>query len=316
MEGEKFLHQFTEDEFFIYLMCDMVKQYACGDIKINNMVDYWQFYKKYHKQLNWEYIQKELAAAGILDFSQRLQKLAQIWFGESDDVLTREYDAESDVYDAMESYILTGGKEGREISCKLTELIQESAKLRTKARRKERIKRYRSFTFPDLKYMEKIFPILEDAPFLMPLCWFWRSFLLTLRPVRKKIHRVVYPIKRRMAEIAENIEERHEEKMLKRMDEAVRQVMEESTSSVGQEVHEILDHEGEEPAEQPDILDILSEEISSGEPGISQDQEAQENSSTDSLYRDSAQEDSSSAGMEKEPEREVFGMQDFFMNSR
>ena len=151
MEGEKFLHQFTEDEFFIYLMCDMVKQYACGDIKINNMVDYWQFYKKYHKQLNWEYIQKELAAAGILDFSQRLQKLAQIWFGESDDALTREYDAESDVYDAMESYILTGGKEGREISCKLTELIQESAKLRTKARRKERIKRYRSFTFPDLK---------------------------------------------------------------------------------------------------------------------------------------------------------------------
>ena len=316
MEGEKFLHQFTEDEFFIYLMCDMVKQYACGDIKINNMVDYWQFYKKYHKQLNWEYIQKELAAAGILDFSQRLQKLAQIWFGESDDVLTREYDAESDVYDAMESYILTGGKEGREISCKLTELIQESAKLRTKARRKERIKRYRSFTFPDLKYMEKIFPILEDAPFLMPLCWFWRSFLLTLRPVRKKIHRVVYPIKRRMAEIAENIEERHEEKMLKRMDEAVRQVMEESTSSVGQEVHEILDHEGEEPAEQPDILDILSEEISSGEPGISQDQEAQENSTTDSLYADSALEDSNSAGMEKEPEREVFGMQDFFMNSR
>ena len=316
MEGEKFLHQFTEDEFFIYLMCDMVKQYACGDIKINNMVDYWQFYKKYHKQLNWEYIQKELAAAGILDFSQRLQKLAQIWFGESDAALAREYDAESDVYDAMESYILTGGKEGREISCKLTELIQESAKLRTRARRKERIKRYRSFTFPDLKYMEKIFPILEDAPFLMPLCWFWRSFLLTLRPVRKKIHRVVYPIKRRMAEIAEDIEERHEEKMLKRMDEAVRQVMEESTSSVGQGVHEILDHEGEEPAEQPDILDILSEEISSGEPGISQGQEAQENSTTDSLYADSALEDSNSAGMEKEPEREVFGMQDFFINSR
>lgn len=316
MEGEKYLHQFTEDEFFIYLMCDMVRQYACGDIKISNMVDYWQFYKKYHKQLNWEYIQKELAAAGILDFSQRLQKLAQIWFGEPDAALSREYDAEAEIYDAMEGYILTGGKEGREISCKLTELIQESAKLRTRARRKERIKRYRSFTFPDLKYMEKIFPILEDAPFLMPLCWFWRSFLLTLRPVRKKIHRVVYPIKRRMAEIAEEIEERHEEKMLRRMDEAVRQVMEESSSSVGQEVNDILDHGDGEQEERQDILDILSEEFPVEEADILPVQQEQEGSSSDVSEEDSAGEDGSLSGTEEEPPREVFGMQDFFINSR
>lgn len=280
MEGEKYLHQFTEDEFFIYLMCDLVRKYAAGNIKISNMVDYWQFYKQYQRQLNWEYIQKELAAAGILDFSQRLQKLAQIWFGQEDEALSREYDAETDIYQAMEMYILTGGIEGREISCKLTALIKETATLRSRARRKARIQRYRRFTFPDLKYMEKIFPVLEDAPFLIPFCWFWRSFLLMLRPVRKKIHRVVYPIKRRMAEIAEDVQERHEEKMLQRMDEAVRQVMEESTSSVGQEVHEMLDHADHadhdaEKGEQPDLADL-----------------------------------------EEESSPDVFGMKDFFMNSK
>ncbi len=310
MEGEKYLHQFTEDEFFIYLMCDMVRKYASGDIRINNMVDYWQFYKKYGGQLNWEYIQKELTAAGILDFAQRLQKLAQVWFGELDPVLSSEYDAEQEIYQAMESYILTGGKEGREISCKLTGLIKETANLRTRARRKERIQRYRRFTFPDLKYMEKIFPILEDAPFLMPLCWLWRSILLTLRPIRKKIHRIVSPIKRRMAEIAEDIETRHEEKMLQRMDEAVRQVMEESVSSVKQEVHEILDHEEKKEDMPLGVLDLMEEG-----PIVLQDQNAQvQESSIDGEWEPFLQGNENEE--KEEAPQEVYGMQDFFMDSK
>lgn len=344
MEGGEYLHQFTEDEFFIYLMCDMVRQYASGDIKISNMVDYWQFYKRYKKQLNWEYIQKELATAGILDFSQRLQKLAQIWFGEIDPALSREYDAELEIYDAMESYILTGGKEGKDISCELTELIKETSTLRARARRKERIQRYRRFTFPDLKYMEKIFPVLEDAPFLMPLCWLWRSVLLTLRPFRKKIHRLVYPIKRRMADIADDIQVRHEEKMLRRMDEAVRQVMEESTSSVGQGVHEILDHEdGESQDGQLGVMDLLSEESivlqtqngqersrrdDSGEASVQEggsrggsgELSAQESGNRDGSGEPSVQENSEHSSFLDSPEEEqpgeVYGMQDFFMNSK
>ncbi len=280
MEGEKYLHQFTEDEFYIYLVCDLVNQYACGEIRIGDMVDYWQFYKNYRDRLNWEYVDKELATAGVLDFAQRLRKLAYIWFGEVDDELSREYDENIEIYQAIELYILTRGMEGREISMKLTELVKEVSDIRTRTRREERRRRYRGFLFPDKKYMEKIFPILEDAPFLLPLCWMWRSLMLTLLPLKKKIYRMFNPIRRKFSDTIENIRIRREEKLIARMDEAVRQVIEESNSSVRQEVHDIMD---EETAEEEAAEETAEKE-----------EEAEET------------EDSSS--------EEVYGMQDFFTN--
>lgn len=277
MEGERYLHQFTEDEFYIYLVCDLVNQYACGEIRIGDMVDYWQFYKNYKNQLNWEYVEKELSAAGVLDFAQRLCKLAYIWFGEVDEELSREYDENIEIYQAIELYILTRGMEGREISMSLTELVKEVSDLRTRTRKEERRRRYRSFLFPDRKYMENIFPILEDAPFLLPLCWVWRSLLLTLLPVKKKIYRMFNPIRRKFSDTVENIRIRREEKLMARMDEAVRQVIEESSSFVRQEVHDILDEETTETAKETE----------------------EEAEKTDSA---------------EESEEEVYGMQDFFTN--
>ncbi len=262
MEGEKYLHQFTEDEFYIYLMCDLVNQYACAEITIGNMVDYWQFYKLYKEKLNWEYIDKELAVAGVLDFAHRLQSLAHIWFGGESEAFSAQYEAEIDVYQAMELYIFTRGSEGREASMKLTELVKEFTSRQMRKRREERVRRFRKFLFPDRRYMENIFPILEDAPFLMPVFWLWRSVLLSLMPIKKKIYRMFNPIRRKISNIVENAQVRQEERMMRRMDEAVRQVMEESSVSVSQGVHGILD-DGKEEASQEEIRpEAVSEEKS------------------------------------------------------
>lgn len=277
MEGEKYLHQFTEDEFYIYLVCDLVNQYASKEIRISDMVDHWQFYKAYKDRLDQEYVEKELAAAGILDFAQRLRDLSFIWFGDQNEGYARLYDADADIYEAMEAYILTRGSEGQEVSARLTELVKEVSDIRAKERREERLRRFRGFLFPDRRYMENIFPILEDAPFLMPLCWLWRSLMLTLLPFKKKVYRMIRPIKRKILDTVEEIGARREEKLMERMDEAVRQVMEESSSSVSQEVHDILDQE---------------EDIQDGENG----------------------EESRDPGRPEEKGEDVYGMQDFFIN--
>lgn len=346
MEGEKYLHQFTEDEFFIYLMCDLVNQYACAEITISNMVDYWQFYKAYKDRLNWEYIDKELATAGILDFSHRLQNLANIWFGGEKQAFSREYEADADVYQAMEMYILTRGIEGREASTKLTELVKEVSDMQARKRREERMRRFRGFLFPDRKYMENIFPILEDAPFLMPLCWLWRSLLLTLMPIKKKIYRMFNPMRRKISDMVENAQVRREEKLMKRMDEAVRQVMEESSSSVSQEVHDILDEGGEnmgwqedgahksdvqgDDAQKDDAQEDDAQEDGVQEDGVQEDDVQEDGAQKDDVQEDGAQKDNvqqtgpqegdsqkNEGEIAQQPEvksKEVYGMKDFFSN--
>lgn len=305
MEGEKYLHQFTEDEFYIYLMCDLVNQYACAEITIGNMVDYWQFYKLYKERLNWEYIDKELAAAGVLDFAHRLQNLAHIWFGGESEAFSAQYEAEIDVYQAMELYIFTRGSEGREASMKLTELVKEFTSRQARERREERMRRFRKFLFPDRRYMENIFPILEDAPFLLPVFWLWRSVLLSiLMPIKKKIYRMFNPIRRKIAGIVENIQVRQEERMMRRMDEAVRQVMEESSVSVGQEVHGILG-DGTEEARQEEIMPeaVLKEEVF--EEGVEGGPEAV-------VGPEPSHEEEASEDDREGESSQVFGMKDFF----
>lgn len=328
MEGQKYLHQFTEDEFFIYLVCDLVNLYACGEIKISDMVDFWQFYKKYQKRLNWEYIDKELSIAGVLDFAQRLQKVALLWFGGWNEELSREYDADANIYQAMEAYILTRGIEGREISSQLTVLIREASHVLAKERREERVRRYRKFVFPDRKYMEKIFPILEDAPFLLPLCWVWRSFLLLLLPFRKKLYRLFNPIRRTVSDTVESIRQRREDRLIRRMDEAVRKVMEESSYTVRQEVHNILGDDGSENKEGPESGTQGKGGESSGSPEASEMPEVPETSkgsknpepseeeSWDLLERLEEQErERESSDHPEEKPADIFGMKDFFMDS-
>lgn len=277
-EGEKYLHQFTEDEFYIYLVCDLVNLYACGEIRIGDMVDHWQFYKMYRDKLDWDYVERELATAGVLDFARWLQDLLYIWFGDRNEKYAKEYDAHADVYEALEGYIITRGVEGREVSSTLTELVKEVTDIRDRERKEERLRRFRAFLFPDRRYMEKIFPILEDAPFLMPLCWMWRSLMLTLLPLKKKIYRMFRPIKRKIMDKVEGFNVRREERMMQRMDEAVRQVMEESSSSFGQEIHDILD-----------------EDEVAADAGVEGDEDT--------------------AGEEGQVEQgEIYGMQDFFTN--
>ena len=283
LEGEKFLHQFTENEFYIYLVCDLVNQYARGEIRISDMVDYWQFYKVYKDRLDWEYVEKELESARISDFAHRLQDLAFIWFGDQHERYAKEYDEEADVYETMELYILTRGAQGREESAKLTELVKEMSDIQSRKRREERVRRFRGFLFPDRRYMEHVFPILEDAPFLMPLCWLWRSLMLALLPPKKKIYRMFRPIKRKIRDTVDEMAARREEKLMERMDEAVRQVMEESSSLVGQEIHDILDLE-EEPGEE-----VHAEE-------------------------ETGEEENGDLGKTEEEKPEVYGMRDFFSN--
>ena len=107
--------------------------------------------------------------------------------------------------------------------------------------------------------------------------------MLALLPPKKKIYRMFRPIKRKIRDTVDEMAARREEKLMERMDEAVRQVMEESSSLVGQEIHDILDLE-EEPGEE-----VRAEE-------------------------ETGEEENGDLGKTEEEKPEVYGMRDFFSN--
>ena len=83
----------------------------------------------------------------------------------------------------MESYILTKGSEGREISSQFLPLIKTVADCYARDRRAEKLNKIIKWTFPDRRYMETIYPSLGNLGYLLPLFWLMRLGRYFIRAV-------------------------------------------------------------------------------------------------------------------------------------
>ena len=118
-----------------------------------------------------ELLEKELRAAGILEFALRMERLARVCMeGESPDADTElllEYAADNSVSGSENSYqlsrmaVMSGEKLGR---ARLTSL--------------------RNAVFLPYDRMKAQFPVVEKHPVLLPFCWIWRLLRLALYPAR------------------------------------------------------------------------------------------------------------------------------------
>lgn len=180
-KGYHYVRKFTADDKYLFYMCKLTDSYARGEISLNQIIDFWVFYKKNGEVLSWPYIYERLKALKISEFSERLEYLVLRWFGTGAGIENIE------IYDAMESYILTKGAEGREISSQLLPLIKTVADCYARDRRAEKFKKFLEWTFPDRRYMETIYPFLERAGMLLPLFWFMRLGRYAVRFVWHKI---------------------------------------------------------------------------------------------------------------------------------
>ena len=90
------------------MIVHMAKHFQNGGSGIRSIVDIWQFEKKMKDQMDWDYVETELAKVGLKAFLHHMEKLANIWFekGQSDafyDQLT-ELMVDSGIYGTMENY--------------------------------------------------------------------------------------------------------------------------------------------------------------------------------------------------------------------
>lgn len=165
---DQYVREMTPDDQYLFLMSRLTDCYARGEISLNQIMDFWVFYKKYAEVFSWPYIYEKLKTLKIAEFAEKLEYLILRWFGSGAGIENTE------IYDAMESYILTKGSEGREISSQFLPLIKTVADCYARDRRTEKFKKSIKWLFPDRRYMGTIYPVLGDFGFLLPFYWFLR----------------------------------------------------------------------------------------------------------------------------------------------
>ena len=183
----KSIRELPLDDRYLFLMCRLTNSYARGDISLSQIMDFWIFYKTYSEDFNWPYIYGRLKKLKIADFSERLEHLILRWFG------TGAVIENVEIYEAMESYILSKGTDGREISSKLLPLINTVADCYARNRRLEEIKKIVIWLFPDRRYMETIYPLLGKVKLLLPVFWGLRLWRYLIRICTNPLRYILYP---------------------------------------------------------------------------------------------------------------------------
>ncbi len=157
---DKNRYELSLEDHFIFIYIHFVRHYRDAGAGIKAIIDIWLYMNKY-PHMDWDYINKELEKLNTKVFFDNLCKLIKYWFedGENDEVLT-----------AMTEFILSSGTFGTKTNSLSAKSIRESKGELENARQKQFLRMF----FPNLRYMQNAFPILNKYPFLMPFLWPWR----------------------------------------------------------------------------------------------------------------------------------------------
>jgi hypothetical protein len=157
-EGTRYSYEFSNEDFYIYMISHMAKHFFETGCGIRNLVDIYVYINKFGDSLNWEYLNQELDILGIKDFEKNVRELAYIWLDnkESDPFFENlfEYMVESGIYGKRENGIWS-------------QLAKETTD------NKSGVKMH--FYFPSIAFMKEKYPWLEKAPFLLPMAWVIRG---------------------------------------------------------------------------------------------------------------------------------------------
>jgi hypothetical protein len=176
-EGSRYGYHFSDEDFYIYMLAHEYKHYANKGTGLRSLLDTYVYVLQKGSHLDWSYIGKEAQKLGIAEFERNNRDLAMHLF--SGEPLT-EQDKK------MLDYVLSSGTYGT-----------MNNYIRNQIEKRGRIGYLLSRTFPPLRSMKMLYPVLERMPFLLPLCWVLRLAEAVIRKPRKVIYQLTAAFKYR-----------------------------------------------------------------------------------------------------------------------
>lgn len=145
-----------EDEL-IYLFTHFAKHYRDGGIGCRHLLDLW-VYRRSCKDLQEAYIRKELKKLQLDVFYDNICRVLAVWFGDGQpDEITRQ----------ITRFLWDSGSWGQQISHVLSVELKNAPARSRHARRNAFLRTI----FPDAQQIQYRYPILQKAPYLLPVIW-------------------------------------------------------------------------------------------------------------------------------------------------
>lgn len=163
-EPGSYLHRYSDEDFFIFSFAHFARHYREGGIGIRHFVEIWMLLNAY-KDMDTDYLQKELKKLDLYDFYINIVKTAKNWFenGESNEIT--EHITHTIFKDG--SY----GTTTRAIISGAAQSVQTEGKVKNFI-----LFRIVRLIFSPFSEMAGMFPFLKKAPFLLPIMWVFRWF--------------------------------------------------------------------------------------------------------------------------------------------
>lgn len=157
IDGYDFAYKMTDEEFYIYALAHFYKHYSDGGSGIRSVMDIYVLNHSIYEKLDKQSLNHKLKKLKLLNFRNEMTDLSEMWFGKNKK--TTELIKLSD-------YIIGSGTYGT-VSNRINNQIKEKGK----------IGYFIYSAFLPLSLMKKIYPVLNKAPFLLPIFWILRLIL-------------------------------------------------------------------------------------------------------------------------------------------
>lgn len=149
----------TEEGFYLNTICHLANHFVAGGVGVRFVLDVWVNRHLRKPEFDREIVEKELNSFGLLDFAQKIEALAEWWFGEGES---------SPVLEELGEYILTSGSHGRADRAILNAVSLSLGGTRASA--------LVGKMFYSREEMEDRFPWCKGKPWLLPAAWCTRAF--------------------------------------------------------------------------------------------------------------------------------------------
>ena len=184
------MHTFSLESSFVFRMAEICYNYCEDALTIRKLLDVFLFYHQFRAKMNQDLIWTRFKEFKIDIIAECLIHISSIWFGTRADDMPDLTIEDADVYDNMESRILSNGVFGTDMVNQASTLrneiqreLDKEKRVEEKALRKHergefwhRFKQELLWIFPEYKYMSSLYPTLEKVPVLLPVFWIIRGF--------------------------------------------------------------------------------------------------------------------------------------------
>lgn len=151
-------YELTPEGLYLHTMGHLAGHFATAGVGVRFVLDIWVLRNR-SQQPDREFVKKELARMNLLDFAEKVEALADVWFAEGE---------RTTLLDEMAQYIISSGSHGRDKRAMLNAVSLSKGGSRASAL-------WHRVFYPR-RELETRYPWTEGRAWLLPAAWFARAW--------------------------------------------------------------------------------------------------------------------------------------------